>query len=168
MDQDYLNLTKQLSDLNTKHTELKKAVAAGFILDTIQGLFNDVGESVVTCGCVHCIGPDEYDGPKGSEHDCLMYKYLKTKCVEFNVPVPNDEIDHPQLFPHSYVLSACLAGTSSYLDKQEETRWLPRVRALSFATQTSTLYKMIHAMNKAANPEVEDFDVWFSLAQFRL
>jgi len=124
MDSENLNLS-----LEKQLLELKKATACAQFLDDLQTVFNDVNDCVVNCGCIRCtdlIGgnypyedEENRDGhgslkcSDGTMHkvplnDCLMYKYVKDKCVEFNVPVPNDKIDHPQLYTRSYNLSECL------------------------------------------------------------
>jgi len=72
------------------------------------------------------------------------------------------------MYPRSFNLSGCLGRIPCAEDKQEALRWLPRVKALSFATQVITVYKMIHAIVKHAYPEFEDFDAWFRVKHIRL
>jgi len=187
---DYLNLTKQYSELKKQNIELKKVVACSTFLDSIQNVFCQVNNEIVRCGCSGCVdfdsanyanNPFNQDGPgklKCSQgpmnvvplYECLLYKYFKDKCVEFKVPVPNDKIDRPRLFP-KYNLSTSLGRFHfPYLiEKQEDLRWFQRIRDLPFSVQVDTVYKMIHAMLIEACRDLPmEFDTWFQIQGIRL
>ena len=188
LDQEFLEVQKQ-------SMEIKKATAQHLFLDSLQDYIRDANDYVVRCGCKRCtdmIGGNypelghEDEGNRGTgrpgspnywvscygemkevdARDCVLYKWFKSKCEEFKVPVPDDDIDHPWRYPRMFNLMTCLGRgliKSSISSDEVTKRWRARVKALSYPQQVATVYPMIYSIycDGTAYDEVDSFQDWF-------
>ena len=91
----------------------------------------------------HYIGSSEGEMNQVDDiKNCLLYKWFKEKCEEYQVHVPDDTIDHPVLHPSSYRLSTCLSLGAFGSD----TNWRYRVKTMPYADKLNRLYPILHFM----------------------
>jgi len=179
---------------------LKKATACSLYLDKLQAYLIAANMGVVKCGCDHCLGGSSGDNNVEylnvsrlrpdlvfhsaearkykrtvfgltDDEPCRLYEWFKARCVEFDVPAPDDKVDHPAIWPDTFQLTTCLGrGLGESWSRAPETfSWRNRVKQLPYAVQIKTLYQMIHAIvtltQKAALDENKEepmtFQDWF-------
>ena len=149
----------QLQQQTKQLLQLKKATAHALFLDKIQEHFIDINTNMIKCGCRHCFGGpnrsnnhnhnlNQYPDTGPSEwyahceflaklakfkivKPCLLYEWFKEMCVKFKVPIPDDNVDHPDRFPNSYNLYACL-GNAYYPHDEKTQSWLTRMNNMTY------------------------------------
>ncbi len=167
--------------------ELKKAIACHLFLDNLQSYLNIINDEIVKCGCPKCTDDIGGNYPHDEENidrktqslkpgkgqinhiektkDCLLYKWFKEKCKEFNAPVPIDDVDNPKWYPRSFNLMTCLGRGNKGWNTEEnlKKRWRFRVKQLKYEEQVKTVYRMLYEIDNLGCPYGDDekFESWF-------
>lgn len=183
--------------VNDELIALKKTTACYMYLDELGDYLDEINDSIVRCGCDRCTDKMGSNYPKEEENrgvptpdpcwkpgywvcskgqmthvpisQCLLYQWFKDKCKEYKCIVPDDTIDHPQLYPRSCCLHWCLGNLQCGHDAATvKKRWRFKIKALSYQVQVDTIYRLLYYMDVEALVEEgfdagQTFEQWFTI-----